>query len=49
MDLDLILRSNPDYVDRISTSSTAAIRSRSGTDWAHFFAGFELGANGRRR
>jgi 2-oxoglutarate dehydrogenase E1 component len=47
MDLDFILRANPDYIEdlyRQYQRDPAAV----GADWAHFFAGFELGADGRR-
>ncbi len=44
-DLDLILRTNPDYVDRLYQEYARDPQSV-GTDWARFFAGFELGANG---
>ncbi|MDX2167533.1 MAG: 2-oxoglutarate dehydrogenase E1 component, partial [Deltaproteobacteria bacterium] len=47
MDLDFILRANPDYIEdlyRQYQRDPAAV----GADWAHFFAGFEIGADGRR-
>ena len=46
MDLDFILRANPDYIEdlfRQYQRDPGAV----GADWAHFFAGFELGADGR--
>ncbi len=47
MDLDFILRANPDYVDDLYRQYVRDPQSV-GADWAHFFAGFELGANGHR-
>ena len=44
MDLDFILRANPDYIEELYRQyqrDPAAV----GADWAHFFAGFELGAD----
>ncbi len=46
MDLDFILRANPDYVDDLYRQYRRDPGSV-GADWAHFFAGFELGTNGR--
>jgi 2-oxoglutarate dehydrogenase E1 component len=46
MDLDFILRANPDYIEDLFRQYTRDPRSV-GADWAHFFAGFELGSNGR--
>ncbi|MGH7787480.1 MAG: 2-oxoglutarate dehydrogenase E1 component [Candidatus Binatia bacterium] len=46
MDLDFILRANPDYVEELYRQYERDPRSV-GADWAHFFAGFEFGANGR--
>ena len=46
MDLDFILRANPDYIDDLYRQYSRDPGSV-GADWAHFFAGFELGSNGR--
>ena len=46
MDLDFILRANPDYVEELYRQYLRDSRSV-GADWAHFFAGFEYGADGR--
>jgi 2-oxoglutarate dehydrogenase E1 component len=46
MDLDFILRANPDYVEDLYRQYLRAPQSV-GADWAHFFAGFEYGADGR--
>src|SRR5215470_9536454 len=45
MDLDFILRTNPDYVEDLYTQYLRDPDSV-GADWAHFFAGFEYGADG---
>ncbi len=45
MDLDLILRANPDYVEQLYRQfrgDPGAV----GKDWAQFFAGFEFATNG---
>ncbi|MBX3027895.1 2-oxoglutarate dehydrogenase E1 component [bacterium] len=47
MDLDFILRANPDYIDDLYRQYRRDPGSV-GADWAHFFAGFELGSNGHR-
>jgi 2-oxoglutarate dehydrogenase E1 component len=47
MDLDFILRANPDYIDDLYRQYSRDPNSV-GADWAHFFAGFELGSNGHR-
>ena len=46
MDLDFILRANPDYVEELYRQYLRDAGSV-GADWAHFFAGFEYGADGR--
>jgi len=46
MDLDFILRANPDYIEDLYRQYTRDPNSV-GADWAHFFAGFELGSSGR--
>ena len=46
MDLDFILRANPDYVEELYRQYLRDPASV-GADWAHFFAGFEYGADGR--
>jgi 2-oxoglutarate dehydrogenase E1 component len=46
MDLDFILRANPDYVEELYRQYTRDPGSV-GADWAHFFAGFEFGNDGR--
>ncbi len=46
MDLDFILRANPDYVEDLYRQYLRD-PSSVGADWAHFFAGFEYGADGR--
>jgi len=46
MDLDFILRANPDYIEDLFRQYSRDPGSV-GADWAHFFAGFELGSNGR--
>ena len=46
MDLDFILRANPDYVEELYSQYLRDAQSV-GADWAHFFAGFEYGADGR--
>ena len=46
MDLDFILRANPDYVEDLYRQYLRDPQSV-GADWAHFFAGFEYGADGR--
>src|SRR5260221_7025782 len=46
MDLDFILRANPDYVEDLYRQYLRDQHSV-GADWAHFFAGFEYGADGR--
>ena len=46
MDLDFILRANPDYVEDLYRQYLRAPHTV-GADWAHFFAGFEYGADGR--
>jgi 2-oxoglutarate dehydrogenase E1 component len=46
MDLDFILRANPDYVEDLYQQYLRDPHSV-GADWAHFFAGFEYGSNGR--
>src|SRR4030095_2503625 len=46
MDLDFILRANPDYVEDLYRQYLRAPQTV-GADWAHFFAGFEYGADGR--
>ena len=46
MDLDFILRANPDYIDDLYRQYSRDPGSV-GADWAHFFAGFEFGSNGR--
>ena len=51
MDLDFILRANPDYVEDLYRQYLRD-PSSVGADWAHFFAGFEYGARraaGHRR
>ncbi|MEO8602109.1 MAG: 2-oxoglutarate dehydrogenase E1 component [bacterium] len=45
MDLDFILRANPDYIDDLYRQYQRD-PSAVGADWAHFFAGFEVGTNG---
>ena len=45
MDLDFILRANPDYIDDLYRQYQRDPNAV-GADWAHFFAGFELGTNG---
>jgi 2-oxoglutarate dehydrogenase E1 component len=45
MDLDLILRANPAYVDDLYRQYVRD-PSSVGNDWAHFFAGFQLASNG---
>jgi len=47
MDLDFILRANPDYIDDLYRQYQRDPHAV-GADWAHFFAGFELGTNGHR-
>ena len=42
MDLDFILRANPDYIEDLFRQYSRDPRSV-GADWALFFAGFELG------
>jgi 2-oxoglutarate dehydrogenase E1 component len=44
-DLDVILRTNPGYVDELY-QSYARDPGSVGKDWARFFAGFQLGSNG---
>ena len=46
MDLDFILRANPDYIEDLYQQYRRAPGSV-GADWAHFFAGFEMGSSGR--
>jgi 2-oxoglutarate dehydrogenase E1 component len=46
MDLDFILRANPDYIEDLYRQYLRAPQTV-GADWAHFFAGFEYGADGR--
>ncbi|MGD9764596.1 MAG: 2-oxoglutarate dehydrogenase E1 component [Candidatus Binatia bacterium] len=46
MDLDAVLRTNPDYIDELYRRYRRDPASV-GADWAHFFAGFELGVDGR--
>ncbi|MFN8643422.1 MAG: 2-oxoglutarate dehydrogenase E1 component [Candidatus Binatia bacterium] len=46
MDLDFILRANPDYIEDLYQQYQRNPGSV-GTDWAHFFAGFEMGSQGR--
>jgi 2-oxoglutarate dehydrogenase E1 component len=46
MDLDFILRANPDYIEDLFRQYLRDPHSV-GADWAHFFAGFEFGADGR--
>ena len=46
MDLDFILRANPDYVEDLYRQYLRDPRSV-GADWAHFFAGFEYAGDGR--
>jgi 2-oxoglutarate dehydrogenase E1 component len=46
MDLDFILRANPDYVEDLYRQYLREPQSV-GADWAHFFAGFEYGTDGR--
>ena len=46
MDLDFILRANPDYIEDLYQQYRRDPRAV-GADWAHFFAGFEMGSNGR--
>ena len=46
MDLDFILRTNPDYIEELYRQyqrDPGAV----GADWAHFFAGFEFGGASR--
>ena len=45
MDLDFILRTNPDYVEDLYKQYLRDPDSV-GADWANFFAGFEYGADG---
>jgi 2-oxoglutarate dehydrogenase E1 component len=47
MDLDFVLRANPDYIDDLYRQY-ARDPGSVGADWAHFFAGFELGSDGHR-
>lgn len=42
MDLDFILRTNPDYIDELYERYRRD-PSSVGTDWSHFFAGFDIG------
>ncbi len=46
MDLDFILRTNPGYIDDLYEQYLRD-RTSVGEDWAHFFAGFEIGRQGR--
>lgn len=47
MDLDSVLRANPGYIDDLYEQYLRD-RTSVGDDWAHFFAGFEIGSrNGR--
>ena len=43
MDLDAVLRANPGYIDDLYEQYLRD-RSSVGDDWAHFFAGFEIGS-----
>src|SRR4051812_14260934 len=45
MDLDFILRANPDYVEALYRQYLRDPHSV-GLDWAHFFAGFDYAGNG---
>jgi 2-oxoglutarate dehydrogenase E1 component len=47
MDLDSVLRANPGYIDDLYEQYRRD-RSSVGEDWAHFFAGFELGSGDGR-
>src|SRR5580765_2528502 len=47
MDLDFILRANPDYVEALYRQYLRDPHSV-GIDWAHFFAGFDYAGNGHR-
>ncbi len=47
MDLDFILRANPDYIEDLYRQYQRDSHSV-GADWAHFFAGFEYAADGSR-
>ncbi len=42
MDLDSVLRANPGYIDEL-WNRYRSDRQSVGEDWAHFFAGFEVG------
>jgi len=45
MDLDFILRTNPDYIEELYRQYQRDPNAV-GADWAHFFAGFEFGGSG---
>jgi 2-oxoglutarate dehydrogenase E1 component len=47
MDLDFILRANPDYIEDLYRQYLRDPHAI-GADWAHFFAGFEYALDGRR-
>jgi 2-oxoglutarate dehydrogenase E1 component len=47
MDLDFILRANPDYIEDLYRQYLRDPHAV-GADWAHFFAGFEYAGDGRR-
>jgi 2-oxoglutarate dehydrogenase E1 component len=46
MDLDFVLRANPDYIDDLYDQYLRD-RTSVGADWAHFFAGFDIGREAR--